>query len=50
MDVSKILVLVLMFVAVVFLVRFEMNSRRNIRLAKEAKPEAGSPEEPAKAS
>ena len=50
MDASKILVIVLLFVAAAFLVRFEMNSRKNLRIAKEANPEADTREERVKAS
>ena len=50
MDVSKILVLVLILIAVGFLIRFEMNSRRNTKAALEGKNEAESPAKRANAS
>ncbi len=49
MDVSKILVLVLVLVAFGFLIRFEMNSRRNTKAMQENKPEVESPNKRASA-
>jgi hypothetical protein len=43
MDVSKVLVLVLILVAFGFLIRFEMNSRKNSKAAQAGKKEAESP-------
>lgn len=49
MDISKILVLVLMLVAVGFLIWFEMNSRKNAKAAQEVKNGTNSPEKSARA-